>query len=59
MISKGELKANILATEIADIDGSGLEAGYTGLFGGVIGEVITFILGLRKYGKVNENFSNL
>lgn len=31
MISKGELKPNILATEIADIDGSGLEAGYSKL----------------------------
>jgi hypothetical protein len=50
MVSKGELKPNILATEVADIDGSGLETGYIGLFGGVIGEVITFILGLRNYG---------
>jgi hypothetical protein len=29
MVSKGELKPNILATEVADIDGSGLETGYS------------------------------
>lgn len=50
MVSKGELKPNIMAADFADIDGSGLTAGYIGLFGGVIGETISFVLGLRNFG---------